>query len=96
MTEKYTFKKFKSNIFILYYNDGIISFSKIIKLPITIINSTNNYSIENNNNIIVKKSEYKEYFEEITDIFYYDNIVLSKNLCLHLSDKNIDIEINLF
>jgi hypothetical protein len=96
MTEKYTFKKFKSNIFILYYNDGIISFSKIIKLPITIINSTHNYSTENNNNIIVKKSEYKEYFEEITDIFYFDNIVLSKNLYLHLSDKNIDIEINLF
>lgn len=96
MTDKYIFKKLKNNIFILYYNDGIISFNKIIKIPITIINSTQNYCTENNNNIIIKESEYKEYFEEITDIFFFNTVILSKNLDLHLSDKNVDIQINLF
>lgn len=89
MSEKYIFKKFKQNIFLLFYNDNIISFNKLIKIPF-------DYYNEYESNSIVVNSEYKEYFEKITDIFVFENIIMNKNLEIKLSDTNTNIQINLY
>jgi len=94
---KYIFQKFKQNIFILNYNDkeNNIIFKKIIKIPITLeVYDINN---EYNNYNLINKTPYKNYFENIENIFFYKNIDIKTDLIINVihDENNIEIIINI-
>ena len=90
---KYIFEKFKQNIFILNYNDeeNSIKLKKLIKIPITIelCDLNNEYNIYK----IIEKTDYKNYFEKIENIYSFKNISVYDDLVIYIEHNDINIEI---
>lgn len=90
---KYIFEKFKQNIFILNYNDeeNSIKFKKLIKIPITLesCDLNNEYNIYK----VIEKTDYKNYFEKIENIYSYKNINIYDDLIIYIEKNDIKIEI---
>jgi len=87
---KYIFEKFKQNIFILNYNDeeNNIKFKKLIKIPVTLeLCDLNN---EYNNYKIIEKTDYKNYFEKIKNIYSYKNINVYDDLVIYIEYEELE------